>query len=106
MFQIIMKIIGLLLVLTGVILIYDARILTKKFFGFGDQNEGSNGLKILGFLVLIIGEFIIYFSYVRRLNKSDLKVLDMYEVQYKPIKYKYNKKLTVLSYYDKVSHIY
>ncbi len=62
MFQIIMKIIGLLLVLTGVILIYDARILTKKFFGFGDQNEGSNGLKILGFLVSIVGGVIIYFS--------------------------------------------
>ena len=62
MFQIIMKIIGLLLVLTGVILIYDARILTKKFFGFGDQNEGSNGLKILGFLVSIVGGGIIYFS--------------------------------------------
>lgn len=62
MFQIIMKIIGLLLVLTGVILIYDARILTKKFFGFGDQNEGSNGLKILGFLVSIAGGVIIYFS--------------------------------------------
>ncbi len=62
MFQIIMKIIGLLLVLIGVTLIYDARILTKKFFGFGDQNEGSNGLKILGFLVSIVGGVIIYFS--------------------------------------------
>lgn len=57
-----MKIIGLLLVLIGVTLIYDARILTKKFFGFGDQNEGSNGLKILGFLVSIVGGVIIYFS--------------------------------------------
>ena len=62
MFQIIMKIIGLLLVLIGVTLIYDARILTKKFFGFGDQNEGTNGLKILGFLVSIVGGVIIYFS--------------------------------------------
>lgn len=62
MFQIIIKIVGLLMVLSGVILIYDARILTKKFFGFGDQNEGSNGLKILGFLVSIVGGIIIYFS--------------------------------------------
>ena len=62
MFQIIIKIIGLLMILFGVILIYDARILTKNFFGFGDQNEGSSGLKILGFLVSIIGGVIIYFS--------------------------------------------
>lgn len=32
MFQIIIKIAGLLMVLSGVILIYDARILTKRFF--------------------------------------------------------------------------
>ena len=60
-FQIIIKIIGLLMVLAGVIMIYDARIITKKFFGFGDQNEGSSGLKILGFIIAIIGAFIIYF---------------------------------------------
>lgn len=62
MFQIIIKIVGLLMALTGVILIYDARILTKKFFGFGDQNEGSTGLKILGFLIAIVGGIVIYFS--------------------------------------------
>ncbi len=62
MFQIIIKIVGLLMVLSGVILIYDARILTKRFFGFGDQNEGSSGLKILGFLVSMVGGVIIYFS--------------------------------------------
>ena len=49
------------MVLAGVIMIYDARIITKKFFGFGDQNEGSSGLKILGFIIAIIGAFIIYF---------------------------------------------
>ncbi|MFR8234154.1 MAG: hypothetical protein ACLVA2_07145 [Clostridia bacterium] len=62
MFQIIIKLVGLLMVLTGVILIYDARILTKRFFGFGDQNEGSSGLKILGFLISVVGGVIIYFS--------------------------------------------
>ncbi len=62
MFQIIIKIVGLLMVLSGVILIYDARILTKRFFGFGDQNEGSSELKILGFLISIVGGVIIYFS--------------------------------------------
>lgn len=47
--------------LLAVVLIYDARILTKKFFGFGDQNEATNGLKIMGLIVFLIGGSIIYF---------------------------------------------
>ena len=62
MFQLIIKLIGLIFVLVGVILIYDARIITKRFFGFGDQNEGSNGLKMIGFILAIVGGLIIYFS--------------------------------------------
>lgn len=61
MINIILNIIALIIALIGVILIYDARILTKKFFSFGDQNEGSSGLKILGFILAIIGGIIIYF---------------------------------------------
>ena len=60
MVQIIVKLIAVIIVLLGVILIYDSRILTKKFFGFGDQNEGTAGLKILGFVVSIIGGLILY----------------------------------------------
>ena len=41
--------------------LYDARILTKKFFGFGDQNEGSAGLKIIGFIIAIVGGIAMYF---------------------------------------------
>ena len=62
MFQIIMKLIAVLMLLVGVILIYDARIITKKFFGFGDQNEATSGLKILGFIIGIIGGLILYFN--------------------------------------------
>lgn len=61
MLQAIGTLIGVLIVLLGIILIYDARILTKKFFGFGDQNEASSGLKILGFIVAIVGGLVIYF---------------------------------------------
>ena len=46
----------------GVILIYDARLITKKFFGFGDQNEASQGLKILGIIIAIIGGLILFFN--------------------------------------------
>ena len=61
MFQIFMKLIAILMVFLGVILIYDARIITKKFFGFGDQNEASMGLKMLGFIIAIIGGLVIFF---------------------------------------------
>jgi len=43
----------------GVILIYDARPITKKIFGFGDQNEATLGLKIVGFVICIIGGLLI-----------------------------------------------
>ena len=61
MFNIILKIIMLLIVFAGVILIYDARILTKKFFSFGDQNEGANGLKFLGVILVLIGGIVLFF---------------------------------------------
>lgn len=55
----IITIIAVLLILCGVILIYDARPITKKVFGFGDQNEATLGLKILGFIISIVGGLII-----------------------------------------------
>lgn len=63
MLKAIITLIAIVMALVGVILIYDARIITKKFFGFGDQNEGSTGLKILGFLIAIIGGLILYFNF-------------------------------------------
>ena len=62
MFQVIVKLVGVLMVLLGIVLIYDARIITKRFFGFGDQNDASSGLKILGFMIAIVGGLIIYFN--------------------------------------------
>ncbi|MGN1297457.1 MAG: hypothetical protein ACI4VH_03380 [Clostridia bacterium] len=62
MFQVIIKLIAVLMILAGVILIYDARIITKRFFGFGDQNEATSGLKILGFIIVIIGGLLFYFN--------------------------------------------
>jgi len=59
--QIILNLIGVLILLGGVLLIYDARIITKKLFGFGDQNEATAGFKILGVLLSIVGMLIIYF---------------------------------------------
>lgn len=59
--EIVLNFIALIMVLLGVIMVYDARLITKKIFGFGDQNQAALGLKILGFLISIIGALIIYF---------------------------------------------
>lgn len=60
--KIILTIIGLLIAIIGVIMVFDARLLTKKFFGFGDQNEATAGFKIIGFIVVIIGGLIVFFN--------------------------------------------
>ena len=54
--------VGIIVALIGVILVYDARPITKKVFSFGDQNEGAKGLKMMGFLLCVIGGMIVYFN--------------------------------------------
>ena len=55
-----MTITGIVIALFGVILVYDARPITKKIFSFGDQNEGTKGLKIVGFILAIVGGLVIF----------------------------------------------
>ena len=62
MVKIILVIIGVIIALFGTIMVFDARYLTKKLFGFGDQNEATSGLKIVGFFMAIIGGLLIYFN--------------------------------------------
>lgn len=54
-----LKLFGAIIVLAGVVFIYDARRLTKKLFSFGDQNEGSMGMKMTGFLITMIGAILL-----------------------------------------------
>ena len=54
-----LKLIALIIVLIGVIFIYDARLLSEKWFGFGDQNQATAGIKILGFIFAIIGGILL-----------------------------------------------
>ena len=56
--EMIVDFIALAVILLGVVMVYDARTITKKIFGFGDQNQAAWGLKILGFIVAIIGTLI------------------------------------------------
>jgi hypothetical protein len=55
-------ILGIILSMCGVMLIFDARPITKKMFGFGDQNDAALGLKLFGFLIAIIGMLLIFFN--------------------------------------------
>lgn len=57
----ILLILGALVVMGGVVLVYDARSLTSRVFGFGDQNEATLGMKMIGFAITIIGALLIYF---------------------------------------------
>ena len=59
--KLILEIVGLIIAALGVIMIFDARYLTKRFFGFGDQNDATLGFKILGFVIVIVGALIIFF---------------------------------------------
>lgn len=55
---------ALIIIAIGVVMIYDARFLTQKWFSFGDQNEGTKTMKIVGFILAMIGCAIIY--WIRR----------------------------------------
>ena len=63
MWQVILLVVGVVMATIGTVLIYDARILTKRFFSFGDQNDASLGLKILGFLIAIGGALLVFFQF-------------------------------------------
>lgn len=54
---------GIILAMCGVILVYDARPITKKLFGFGDQNDATLGLKLVGFFISIIGMILVYCNF-------------------------------------------
>ncbi|MCX4303480.1 MAG: hypothetical protein OSJ66_05710 [Clostridia bacterium] len=55
--------IGVISAVMGVKFIFDARPIVKKYFSFGDKNDASLGLKIFGFLLLLIGALLIYFNF-------------------------------------------
>lgn len=56
-----LDIVGAIFVLIGIVLVYDARPITKKFFSFGDQNEGALSLKMIGFIFTVIGGVLLLF---------------------------------------------
>ena len=55
--------IGIIALVCGVKFIFDARPIVKKYFSFGQENDATLGLKLFGFMFLIIGALIFYFKF-------------------------------------------
>jgi len=55
--------IGTVSLVSGIKFIYDARPITKKYFSFGDKNEATLGLKIFGFIFVLIGGLLLYYNF-------------------------------------------
>lgn len=55
--------IGIMALVFGIKFIYDARPIVKKYFGFGDKNDATLGLKMIGFALVTIGGLLLYFNY-------------------------------------------
>lgn len=50
-----LELFGSILALIGVILIFDGRRVVKKYFNFGEENLATQGIKIFGFVLSLIG---------------------------------------------------
>lgn len=55
--------IGMLAIVSGVKFIYDARPIVKKYFAFGQENDATLGIKLIGFLCSLIGFIILLFKF-------------------------------------------
>lgn len=54
-----LTVLGIVILMSGTILIYDARQITKKLFSYGKQNEETRALKLIGFILSIVGGLLI-----------------------------------------------
>lgn len=54
-----LKIFGALIMLSGLCILFDGRRIVKKYFDFGEENVATKGMKILGFVVSVIGGIIM-----------------------------------------------
>lgn len=55
--------IGVVAFVCGIKFIFDARLIVKKYFSMGDINDATLGLKIIGFILAILGGLIIYLKF-------------------------------------------
>ncbi len=52
--------IGLIVLAVGVVCVYDARKITKKFFSTSDINNSTKTVKLVGFIVSLIGGIVVF----------------------------------------------
>ena len=50
-----LKMFGAVIALVGSFLLFDSRRLVKKYFSFGEENDATKGMKVIGFILIIIG---------------------------------------------------
>lgn len=58
--KIILILLSTIIIAISVTMIYDARAIAKKMFSSNETNETTKVLKIVGFIITIIGISIIY----------------------------------------------
>lgn len=46
---------GAMILLVGCFLLFDSRRLVKKHFNFGEENDATKGMKVIGFILIVIG---------------------------------------------------
>ena len=52
-------IIGALVVLVGLLILFEARRLVKKYFNYGEENTATLGMKIVGVALVLVGGLIM-----------------------------------------------
>ena len=55
--------IGTIAIVFGVKFVFDARPIVKKYFGTDDKNDATIGLKIIGFLISMMGAILIVITF-------------------------------------------
>lgn len=58
--KIILILLGTIILAISVTMIYDARTIATKMFSSNETNETTKVLKVVGFIMSLIGLFIIY----------------------------------------------
>ena len=61
--KLIIQVVALVVIAIGVVMIYDARKISKKWFSFADRNSSVKTLKIVGFIIAIIGSLIVILNW-------------------------------------------
>lgn len=54
------ELIGSIILLAGVVLVYDGRRMVRKYLNFGEENLAVQGIKMFGFVLAVIGCLMMF----------------------------------------------